>query len=453
MLDPTLILNPVQAHQLDGLLKMVHQLTGDSISGWHQSLAEEVHSATNRIERLMISNSQQTLTQELVQTFSQRQQVILNTLVPPLKALEKLVLSGHLNDASKAKLLIQLGRTYELLTQWDLAIDQFYQALDYCKDDLVEKATVLKSIGRIKSKQRDFGEAHKQYQASLAIYQELEDSYQVAQLYINIGFNHFQSDNYSAAEENYNKALLLAQSTADAERLVADVSMNLGILATVKGDQNSALSHYEQSIEVYTEIDDERGLSHAYHNMAMLCVDFKLWQKAGTFYQKSLEYARRLTNLHLMGHVYLNYTELALKLSDLELAQACCMHAIKTFGRIGAQAQLGDALKFAGITQHRKKNFDKADLFFRRSIQMAVECESKLNQAEAQYEYALHLLEKQKPDKTKAENQLNEAMKIFTELDAKADIANTQAALDRIAESQKAAAPTSRFIRINRDMV
>ena len=337
------LLSNTQTHQLNGLLNTVDQLTADSISGWHQSLAEEIHSATNRISGLMVSTSQQTLTQELVQTFSHKQQAILNTLSPPLSALEKLVLSGHLNDASKTKLLIELGRTYELLTQWDTALDQFDQALDYCKDDLVQKATVLLSIGHIKSKQRDFGEANKQYQASLTIYQEQKDSYQVAQLYIDIGFNHFQSDSYPEAIENYNKALSLAQSTEGAQRLVADVSMNLGILATVKGDENSALSHYEQSIDVYTEIDDNRGLSQAHYNMAMLCVDTKQWQKAGAFYQKSLEYAQKLTNLHLMGHIYLSYTELALKLSDLQLAQGCCMHAIKTFGRIGAQAQLGDA--------------------------------------------------------------------------------------------------------------
>ena len=154
-----------------------------------------------------------------------------------------------------------------------------------------------------------------------------------------------------------------------------------------------------------------------------------------------------------MGHIYLSYTELALKLSDLQLAQGCCLHAIKTFGRIGAQAQLGDALKFAGIIQHRKQNFDKADVFFQRSISTAEECDSLLNGAEARYEYALHLLDKQPPDNPKALNQLNEAMKIFTELDAKADIANTQAALSRIAESEKDTAPRSRFTRINLSMV
>ena len=57
------------------------------------------------------------------------------------------------------------------------------------------------------------------------------------------------------------------------------------------------------------------------------------------------------------------------------------------------------------------------------------------------------------PDKTKASNQLNEAMKIFTELDAKADIKNTQASLDRIAKSVKESTPKRSFTRINQRMV
>ncbi|MCH8295350.1 tetratricopeptide repeat protein [Candidatus Poribacteria bacterium] len=269
------LLSEAQTHQLNGLLNTVDQLTADSISGWHQSLAEEIHSATSRIQGLMVSTSQQDLVGELAKALDTKQQAILSTLAPPLKAVEKLVLSGHLNDAQKIKLLIELGRTYELLTQWEAALDRFDQAFDYIADDPAEKAKVLKSIGGIKSKQRDFREANKQYQASLAIYEELQDFYQVAQLHINIGWDEFQSGNYSETIENYNLALSLAQTTEGAERLVADVSMNLGILATVKGDSNSALSHYEQSVDVYTEIDDERGLSQAYYNMAMLCVDTK----------------------------------------------------------------------------------------------------------------------------------------------------------------------------------
>ena len=450
MLDSVPVLNPIQTYHLNGLLETVRELTADSISEWHQPLAEEIHAATSSIERLMVSANQQALVGELVQKMQEKQQMILNTLCPPLKVLQKLAESGHLNNAQKATLLIKLGKTYDLFTQWEIALDQFYKALDYCKDDLFQKAMVFKAIGGIKSKHRDFGEANKQYQASLAIYEEIEELYWVAQLYINMGWNEFQSDNYSAAEENYNKALSIAQSTEGAERLIADVHMNFAILATVRGDFQPALSYYETSIEAYTLIDDERGLAHAHYNMAMLCVDLKQWQNAGAFYQKSLEYAQKLMNLHLMGHIYLSYTELALKLSDLELAQGCCIHAIKTFGLLGSQSQLADAYKFAGQVQHRRKNWSKADTFFRRSIETAVECKSRLNQAEAQYEYALCLLDNPQPDQEKARDQLNEAMKIFVELEAKADIDNTQAALDRIAESQKVTAPRRRFTRINK---
>ena len=50
MLDPISILNPVQTRQLGVLLETVHELTADSVSEWHQPLAEEIYSATNRIE-------------------------------------------------------------------------------------------------------------------------------------------------------------------------------------------------------------------------------------------------------------------------------------------------------------------------------------------------------------------------------------------------------------------
>jgi tetratricopeptide (TPR) repeat protein len=444
----TPVLNPMQTQQLSSLFQTVNELTADSITTWHQALGQEIRDATDQIQRLTVIASQNMLVEELVKTFDQNQQAILNALELPLRTIQKLVESGHPSDSQKLKLLIQLGITHELLTQWDIALDQFHRALDYCQDDLSTKAMILKRIGSIKSRQGDYSGANRQYQISLKIYSELQQLYQVAQMYINIGWNDFQAENYQSAEANYQKAREIAESTEGTERLLADFYLNMGILKTVKGEFETALSYFEQSIEVYISLDDERGLALAYYNMAMLCVDIKEWEKAGEFYQKSLEYAQKLSHLHLMGHIYLSWTELALKLGDLVLAQSCCMHAIKTFGRLGSQPQLADAYKFAGQIQHRQENWAKAELFFQKSIKTAQACGSGLNQAEAHYEYGLMLVDK--PDPEQAKSQLNEALKLFTTLEAKADIERTRALLAGLDSSQETTDSEHRFKRIRR---
>ena len=442
------MLNTNQTQQLNRLLDTVKKTTADSITDWHQALADEVGAAVNQIQQTTVAAAQASLVQQMGKMLNQQHQAIIDTLQVPLKTLARLAESGHLRDVQKTQILIQLGKTHELLTDWDLALDLLYRGLDYCQEDLPKKADLLKRVARIKTKQQDYSAANSEYRASLAIYSELGDQFQVAQLYVCLGFNDFQGNNYLWAEANYQKALQIAQPLDDAQHLMADIYMNIATLNTVRGNFQDALSYYEQSIEIYEAVDDQRGLAQTHYNKAMLHVDMEAWQQAGESYQKSLEYARGQSNLHLMGHIYLSYTELALKLSDLELAQATSMHAIRTFGRLGSQPQLSEAYKYAGQIQHRRNAWDKAEPFFQRSVELAAACDSRLNEAEAHYEYGLMLLDK--PDREKAETQLNDALHLFTALGANVDVQKTQAALARITEAQSEAVPSRRFAPIER---
>ena len=133
------ILNLMQTRQLSGLLETVDQLTGDSTSKSHQPLATEIRSAVTRIERSTISANQNALVEELAKTFDRKRKAIFNALEPPLSAIQRLAESGYLQDAQKTNLLFQLARTYELLTEWDIAVDQYSHALDYCRDDENQK--------------------------------------------------------------------------------------------------------------------------------------------------------------------------------------------------------------------------------------------------------------------------------------------------------------------------
>ncbi len=434
--------------QLNELLDTVNEMTADSISFWHQTLAGEVRSSVAKIEQLAVAANQASFVQQMAQVFDQQEQAILETLELPLKALRELVDSGHLSEPQKARLLIQLGKTHDLLSQWEQALDQFYRALDYCQDTLPEKAEILKFIGHIKSKQREYNSAQSQYHASIEAYSELQNQREVANIYLCLGFNDFESGRHQSAEENYRNAQHIANSLEGAERIIGDVNLTLGILATMRGDFQTALSHYEQSVQSYESMGDERGLSQAYYNMGMLYVDMKEWASAGESYQRSLERARKSSDLYLIGHIHLSTTELALQLSDLALAQAACMQAVKVFGRLGGQTQLSEAYKYAGLIQRRRRAWDKANRLFQQSIELAKKSQSSLNEAEARYEYGLMLLDKLDPDQARI--QFNAALTIFTKLGAQVDVQKTQKALEQLDESKPEAEERRCFKPIKR---
>jgi tetratricopeptide (TPR) repeat protein len=325
----------------------------------------------------------------------------------------------------------------------------FYRAEDYCGENLLERAEILKYIGHVNAKQLNYSAAQSHYRESIALYSAHNESGEVAHLYLCLGFNAFEMGDYNSAEENYQTALEVAEELEGAEQILGDANLALAILATVKGDLQTARERYEKGVALYEAIGDERGLSQAYYNLGLLYVDIKEWVKAGEAYRKSLEYAQKYSDLHLIGLIHLSNTELALQLSDLAIAQASCMQAVRVFGRLGCQAQLAEAYKYSGQIHRRKRAWDKAERLFQKSIEFAAACKSHLNQAEAHYEYGLMLLDKQ--ELQRAQEQLTKALEIFTRLEAKADIQKTQEALKQFDE--ETGEPTKmkpRFRRIQR---
>ena len=202
--------------QLNELLDTVNEMTADSISFWHQTLAGEVRSSVAKIEQLAVAANQASFVQQMAQMFNQQEQAILETLELPLKALRELVDSGHLTELQKTRLLIQLGKTHDLLAQWEPALDQFYRALDYCQNSLPEKAEILKFIGHIKSKQRDYNAAQSQYHASIDAYSKLQNQREIANIYLCLGFNDFEAGLHQSAEDNYRNARCIANAVEGA---------------------------------------------------------------------------------------------------------------------------------------------------------------------------------------------------------------------------------------------
>ena len=92
---------PVYTQELNKLLDTVNEVTQDSISLWHQTLAKEVQSSFAKIEQLTVAANQTAFVQEMVQVFDQQERDILETLELPLKSLEQLVGSSHLDESQK----------------------------------------------------------------------------------------------------------------------------------------------------------------------------------------------------------------------------------------------------------------------------------------------------------------------------------------------------------------
>ncbi|MFQ6040740.1 MAG: tetratricopeptide repeat protein [Candidatus Poribacteria bacterium] len=437
-----------QIQQLSSLTATIDDLLTDpKVAAWHSALLQEAKTSFSQIQQEATSAVQENLVERMMQQLADVEREIQVSLQAPLQSLRRVADTNNIPEQQKAKLFIQLGQTYDIIGQWNQALDIFYKALDFCEQNSAAKAETLKFLGHLKSKQREYSAATRLYLDSLAIYTALNQKHDIAHIYLCQGYNYFEQGNYQQAEDYYRLALQLGSEQAD-QQIIADGNNNLGIIATVRGNFDDAIAYYTRSVAAYESIDDIPGLSTAYHNLAMLQVDTAKWQEAGASYQTALEYAQQAGNLELMGLIHLNRAELALKLYDFAMAEACCKHALKVFGRLGSQTRIAEAYKFLGCAFSRQKKWDDARRLFQRSIEVNDSVNNQLGIAETRYEYGLMYLNKGNQDNAK--QQLTQSLEIFEELSATADVEKVKAELAKLSKEKEGKAKLKRISRIKR---
>ena len=101
------------------------------------------------------------------------------------------------------------------------------------------------------------------------------------------GFD-FEDGDIETARQGFHRALELGGKSSP---LRARIEQNLGILATIQGQHDQAMGHYQRSLEAYESARDQEGLAIAYHNLGMISSDRHLWEDADRYFRQSRELA------------------------------------------------------------------------------------------------------------------------------------------------------------------
>ncbi len=74
----------------------------------------------------------------------------------------------------------------------------------------------------------------------------------------------------------------------------ADWYFKLGVIHDLKGEYNEALKQFNQSIEIWKKLDEQRGIAYSLHNIATIYQDKGEYDKALEMYNQSLEIKKKL---------------------------------------------------------------------------------------------------------------------------------------------------------------
>ncbi|MEB3220401.1 MAG: tetratricopeptide repeat protein, partial [Nostocales cyanobacterium 94392] len=231
-------------------------------------------------------------------------------------------------QSKESLFLTNLAFTYELLgdspkvESLDAKYEYYEQAIGLYEKVLKINQNLNNSPGEASSLERiailyrklsKHKESIDVYQKALAIFKNLKDAIKVADTLNSIGISWGYLKEYSQAIEFYQQALLVlkavdnkAISLKDIRRQESQILINIAYAyqqwskstrnATRDAKYNNSLKFYQQSINIYQEIDDQPGEASVLLNIAEFYTEEGKHQEAIEFYQKALTIFRNLKN-------------------------------------------------------------------------------------------------------------------------------------------------------------
>ncbi len=202
------------------------------------------------------------------------------------------------------------------------AIENYRQAIAISKElDCQDiEAEGLFRIGLIYSQQGRSAEAIEVLLRAMQIFEKLNSSSTLSECYLNLGMVYSEKGNPEKSLGFILKSLELNQRMNNPKG-IATAYLNLGINYTKLNRTDEALSAYFDGIKNQKIIEDKSGLVNSYIGLGGLYQKTGDYKLANHYFQKALSIVTTVNDPALVSRVHASYSNLLLKVGDLEKAQ------------------------------------------------------------------------------------------------------------------------------------
>ncbi len=197
-----------------------------------------------------------------------------------------------------------------------------------------------------------------------------------------LGAAYFMQGIVRAAQRAYERALELSYAGGDL-LLVARITNNLGILANVRGEHESALAHYRLALPAFEALDNAVGAAECHHNMAISHRDTGRLELAAAEEKRALALAREAGCARVEQQASVGLAELALLCGDAHSADVRATRAAVSCANESDRYGETNALRLVAEARARRGESAEALQVLERSISLARRHENRLMLAEA----------------------------------------------------------------------
>ena len=350
-----------------------------------------------------------------------------------LRTFRRVALAGQ-EDAYTLRVLLGVGESYEMLSSFDKALAVYDEAVALaCQlKDRTTEAALLRQSGRVFHKRNRWEDALGRMKASRTIYEELGDESGAARCRVGEASVDFSRGNYPAAEDTYLAALETAERIED-RQTIAGVTLNLGILANIRGDFDEALLRFQKSLGTFEQLEKPGSVARLYYNLGVCHSSRKQWKEALDAFERSLEISHDTGNIRQTAMVHVHKAAVFLELGDSSVTATLCARAIETFQEIDFPLGIAEAYKVLGRLFTGKGEWATAQGLLEEGLRICEEYDDALGRSEMHRD--LGNLYAARNDLSGAGTSYRTALEGFETLGASYEVEATQALLASVQAS------------------
>jgi len=339
-----------------------------------------------------------------------------------------------LTESQTVATLTEAARAAEVAGDWDTALSRLDEAVARAKaeGDTRGAATALRTAGRVHFDRGNLEVAAECFEASLAVARANTHHAEVALALNGLAVVAQFRGHLEVAEKLFLESGEMAQALGN-EQLAALVCQNTGIIAGMRGQGALALQRYAAAVERLRRLGDEKGTALVLTNMGITHSALGEWGAAELCYSSAYELAERLHELRVMARIDTNRADMYLKRQNYEAARQSVDRAFQISGRLGSDSGLCSAYKTYGVLYRETGRPRLAEIQLGLALKLAQTCELALLEGESYDEIArLHVQEGRSREALKA---LNQAHRIFAQLEARRELNDIEKRLERLEDT------------------
>ncbi len=321
--------------------------------------------------------------------------------------------------------LLEMGDVLKANGQMQKAADLFSMVLSDDRGPVKKKhiAEAFMRRGELHSRLGQWKASQADLARSRTLFVGLREQVALGRVENILATNYAEQGNLKLARKCYTRALSIFEES-DQKEMAGTVLMNLGILLNIAGKYDEALGHYTRALSLFEQLGDVCRLAELHHNIGMTYLQWGQESAAIKEFNCSHYLASRRNLLPVMGLALFGKANAHYRIGDYPLAANFLQHAIGAFERCDDRLGLADAYKLKGMCHRDMKKYALATSYFLTSLRMNRELKNRLNEAETWFE--MGLLERQRRRKEETLKAFTEALAIFKEIGAAADVKRTE---------------------------